>query len=99
MKVIYPSLALLLLISIFTSCKKDAASTSSKTTTTATLASTGTIAITTLASTSTSSKDTLYMVNCFSRHSKKDTVASNALPTAIGTYLTANYAGYTFAKA
>jgi len=39
------------------------------------------------------------MVGCYGKHDKKDTVAFSALPTAIGTYLTANYSGYTFKKA
>ena len=39
------------------------------------------------------------MVNCFPPHSKKDSVAFSSLPSAIGTYLTANYSGYTFKTA
>ena len=87
---------LLSVLCIMSSCKKDAGSTS----TTSTITSTGTIAIASLASTTTTgTTDSVYLVNCFSRHSKKDTVAASALPAAITTYLTTNYSGYTFAKA
>src|SRR5471030_294397 len=102
-KIIYPCLAMLCAISIFSSCKKDASSTTSatKTTssvTTATLSSNSAIALTSVA-TSTTSADSIYLVNCYPPHSKKDTIAFSALPSAIGAYLTANYSGYTFAKA
>jgi hypothetical protein len=105
MKVItyYPIILVAVILTVFTSCNKDASSTktaTSTTTSTATTASTGTISLGTLASTSTgTTTDSLYLVNCFSKNSKKDTVAFSALPTAIGTYLTANYSGYTFKKA
>jgi len=98
-KIIYPCLVMLSTLSIFSSCKKDASSsTSSKTTTSTstTVTSTGTIA---LAGTSTTGTDSIVMVNCFPPHNKLDSVAASALPSAITTYLTANYAGYTFSKA
>jgi hypothetical protein len=95
-KFTYPILMLLSILCILSSCKKDAGSTS----TTSNITSTGTIAITSLASTTTTgTTDSVYLVNCFSRHSQKDTVAASALPAAITTYLTTNYSGYTFAKA
>ncbi|TWJ02421.1 hypothetical protein JN11_01393 [Mucilaginibacter frigoritolerans] len=102
-KIIYPCLVMLSTLFILSSCKKDVTSnSSSKTTTTSTTTSsslTGSIALTTLASTKTSTTDTIYLVNCFPSHGTKDSVAFSALPSAIGTYLTANYSGYTFEKA
>lgn len=86
---------LLGILCIFSSCKKDAKSTS---TTSSATTSTGTISIASLAS-SSGSTDSVYLVNCFSKHSKKDSVAASALPAAITTYLTTNYSGYTFEKA
>jgi Putative beta-lactamase-inhibitor-like, PepSY-like len=79
------------------SCQKENGSKTATATTptSSTIASTGAIAIS-LASGTT---DTVYMVGCFGRHDKKDSVAFSALPTAIGTYLTTNYSGYTFKKA
>jgi len=43
--------------------------------------------------------DTVYAVGTCTPGSKADTLAFSALPAAISTYLTANYAGYTFVKA
>lgn len=79
------------------SCKKENASKSASvtSTTSSTITSTGAIAIS-LASGST---DTVYMVGCYGKPSKNDSVAFSALPTTIGTYLTANYSSYTFKKA
>jgi hypothetical protein len=103
-KVIYPSLILLSIFSVLSSCNKDVkTSTSSKTTTTSTLTSAtltadGAIALASVDSAGV--KDSIYMVNCFPPHGNKpDSVAFSALPTAIGTYLSANYSGYTFTKA
>jgi hypothetical protein len=94
-KFTYPAMMLLGILCIFSSCKKDAKSTS---TNTANTLSTGTISIAALAS-STGTTDSIYLVNCFSRHSKKDSIAASTLPAATTTYLTANYPGYTFEKA
>jgi hypothetical protein len=81
----------------FASCQKESGSKTTTTTTptSSTIASTGAIAIS-LASGTT---DSVYMVGCLGHHDKKDSVAFSALPTAIGTYLTASYSGYTFKKA
>jgi len=43
--------------------------------------------------------DAIYAVNAYPAGGKKDSVAFSTLPATIGTYLTANYAGYTFKKA
>jgi hypothetical protein len=97
MRSIYQLLLLLSVAGCLASCKKESASKSASatTTTSSTITSTGAIAVS-LASGTT---DTVYVVGCYGKHSKKDTVASSALPSAIGTYLTANYSGYTFKKA
>jgi hypothetical protein len=97
----YPIVAVAaVMLFIFSSCTKDAVkstTTATKTTTTSVTTSTSiAVAVTSLNSTS---KDTIFMVNCFPPHSKKDSVAFSSLPSAIGTYLTANYLGYTFKTA
>jgi hypothetical protein len=101
-KTLYPCLVMLLTLSVFSSCKKDltTASTSSGTTNTllpqATITADGAIAI----SAAGSAKDSIYIVNCFPPGAGKlDSVAFSALPAAVETYLTVNYAGYTFVKA
>ena len=97
-KIIYPCMVMLLTLSIFSSCKKDAKTSSTKTTTqVSSLNATGDIALS--AASTDGSKDTIFLVHCFPPHGNKDSVAFSALPTAIGTYLTANYSGYTFVKA
>jgi len=101
MKSIYFMLFMLGTAGCLSSCKKSSdskstgATSTSSTSTTTTVASTGAIAV----SLATGTTDSLYMVGCYGHHDKKDTVAFSALPTAIGTYLTANYSGYTFKKA
>lgn len=96
MKSIYASLLMLGTVIGLASCKKENASKSASAgVSSSTITSTGAIAIS-LASGTT---DSVYMVGCYGKHDKKDTVAFSALPTAIGTYLTANYSGYTFKKA
>jgi len=42
--------------------------------------------------------DAIYAVNAYPAGGKKDSVTFASLPAAIGTYLTANYAGYTVQK-
>jgi hypothetical protein len=94
MKSFYASLLVLGTVLGLASCKKDVAD-STNSVSSATVSSTGAIAIS-LASGTT---DSVYMVGCYGKHDKIDTVAFSVLPTAIGTYLTANYSGYTFKKA
>ena len=102
MKIIYPCLVMLSTLSIFSSCKKDlttasTAATKTTTVTSATLIADGAIAL--ASRDSAGVKDSIYLVNCFPLKGLKDTVAFSALPASVGTYLTANYAGYTFVKA
>jgi hypothetical protein len=95
MKLTYPWLLMLAAMIALASCKKESSSKSASNTS-STISSTGAIALSLASSGST---DTIYMVGCYGKHDKADTVAFSALPTAIGTYLTANYSGYTFKKA
>jgi hypothetical protein len=96
-KITYSWVLVLAVIFGLASCQKESGTktTTTTTTTSSTIASTGAIAIS-LASGTT---DSVYMVGCFGHHDKKDSIAFSTLPTAIGTYLTANYSGYTFKKA
>jgi len=100
-KTLYPCLVMLLTLSIFSSCKKDTTTASTSTTTSllpqSTITADGALAISAAGS---DSKDSIYMVNCFPpRGGKLDSVAFSALPAAVATYLTTDYAGYTFVKA
>ena len=103
---------LLLLLALFamafSACQKDAnlsTKTAITTTTSSTVASTGAIAISTSSIISLNAiatkpgNDSIYVIGCYAKHEKPDSVAFSSLPTTIGTYLTANYAGYTFTKA
>jgi hypothetical protein len=66
------------------------------------LAGTTTVTTTTTGGTVTTTPVTtsgIFIVKCYKNGDKKDSVTFASLPTAIGTYLTANYAGYTFQKA
>ncbi|MFC0512823.1 PepSY-like domain-containing protein [Mucilaginibacter angelicae] len=97
MKSFYASLLMLGTIIGLASCKKENASKSASAgVSSSAVTSTGAIAISLASGTTT---DSVYMVGCYGKHDKIDTVAFSALPTAIGTYLTANYSGYTFKKA
>lgn len=100
-KIIYYSLLMLGAVSMLASCTKDAVKSTTKNTASGALAtavaSTGAIAIAAISASGTT--DSLYVVGCMGKHGKKDSVALSALPAAIGTYLTANYSGYTFSKA
>ena len=97
----YYVLAAMLLVLMASSCKKDAATKSSTTTSAATVIPSfeAILAGTVSSSADTTVKDTVYMVGCFPGGGAADSVAFSALPSAIGTYLTANYVGYTFKKA
>jgi len=109
----YPIIIPALIASVFAACQKGVISKTNGITTTtttpsatvsaSTVLSTGSIAIgTTLSLASTTpfaAVDSIYLKNCFPPKGKKDSVAFSALPAAIGTYLTANYSGYTFTKA
>lgn len=96
----YSLLLIAAIASIFTACQKGNVNPTEATNTTAT---TGIIAVTTTTAlagaTTTTTKDTVFLVNCFGNHDKKDSVAVSTLPTAIATYLTANYSGFTSQKA
>jgi hypothetical protein len=94
----FPVIVAAAVLSVFSSCTKEPAKTITATTKTVTTLSASTSIAVAVTSGSTS-KDTIFMVNCFPSHSKKDSVTFSTLPSAIGTYLTANYSGYTFKAA
>lgn len=99
----YPALLLALAVTALTSCKKDSATTDNSATkaTASTVDAATTISLGIVATTSGNNvtKDSLYLVNCKGKHDKKEPVAASALSSAITTYLTANYSGYTFDRA
>ena len=88
------SLSLLLLP--FAACNKDA---SLETATAANVSQAAITASQAISISTASNGDSIYVVGaCAPRH-RTNSVAFSSLPSAIGTYLTANYAGYTFKKA
>lgn len=90
-----------LLISVtigFTSCKKENSAsntTVSETTTSSTIA----VAASSSTDATTASTDSVYLVQPCARGSKRDSIAEANLPSGTTTYLTTNYAGYTFRQA
>jgi hypothetical protein len=100
-KIYYLLMAIAVTVTTFSSCKKEE---STDKTEESAVISAGAIAVGTTTSLGILSsisgvKDSVYLINCYAKRGKKDSVAFSALPTAISTYLTANYAGYTFSKA
>lgn len=87
---------------VITACNKNNSETAdvlSNTAVTQNALSTGAIAIATTNSTSKSAADSVYAVNACSKGSRPDSIAFSSLPVAVGTYLSANYNGYTASKA
>jgi hypothetical protein len=85
----------LLAAAIVTSCNKNDLSSSGDP-----LSTSNTIAVAATSNVSTSgSTDSVYLMQPCKRGDKRDSVAQSALPTTIGTYLTANYNGAMFRKA
>jgi hypothetical protein len=86
---------------LFSSCQKSAQLPTNKTAS-ANSAITGSVSAFTNSQAivvSATHGDTIYVVGTCSPGSKADTLAASALPAAISTYLSTNYAGYTFSKA
>jgi hypothetical protein len=82
----------------FASCKKD----SSIETDATTIVSQSVVAATQAIAVSAASRaggDSVYVVGTCAVHHHTDSIAFGSLPAAIGTYLNANYAGYTAQKA
>jgi len=73
------------------SCQKTALSTD----TLSAIADLNAVAVTT----DTTSDDAIYIINTCQHGQHRDSVVFSSLPASIGTYLTANYPGYTFKKA
>lgn len=86
--------AIPVLLVAFASCKKGDVSDTSESTASSTIA----VAATTSAN-GEHGTDSVYLLQDCGRHGHRDSVAATDLPTAITTYLTSNYAGYTLHKA
>ncbi len=81
----------------FASCKKDASLENGATDPNQSIISaTQAIAVSAAAS---ADGDSVYIVGTCASHHHTDSIAFSSLPAAVDTYLTANYAGYTFQKA
>ncbi|MBU0695723.1 MAG: PepSY-like domain-containing protein [Bacteroidetes bacterium] len=94
------SIALLALVAVgFTACKKSETGSITDFGTqlgAVAIASTNTVAG---LQTTTSTTDSLYAMDACHKDHKRTSVKAESLPTSINTYLTTNYAGYTFIKA
>jgi hypothetical protein len=78
------------------SCKKDNSVTADTSTVSqAALASVQAVAVAATAA----GTDSVYIVNTCEKGQRRDSVAFSGLPSLVSTYLSANYAGYTFQKA
>jgi len=95
-------------LTVLASCQKQAAVTADNSTDFSnaiqvSLAGSSTTVTTTTASgavtTTPVTTSGIFIVKCYKNGDKKDSVTFASLPASIGTYLTANYAGYTFQKA
>lgn len=83
---------------LFASCKKnDLSQTTTDSSSSNTIAVAASLTSSTSSTTSTA-QDSVYLLQpCGRGH--RDSVAQSALPASVGSYLSSNYAGYTFAKA
>jgi len=101
MKKNYALIMAAFLLLLIISCSKDAVKSTTSSTSTTTITSTelsSTQGISLAVTDSTGSSDTLYAIKCYPKGGKPDSIAFSSLPTAVGTYLTANYSGYTVLK-
>ena len=100
MKARFVSMFVILCAVVYTtmSCSKTAASTATTTSVAAAAASLQAIAVGSISS-SASSLDSIYVINTCSRNSTKDSIAFNNMPSAVFTYLDADYSGYTAQQA
>ena len=94
MKTMIKTVSLALIIVPFASCQKE--NTSQETGTTAVTAETQAIAI---APSAARVGDSIYVVGTCAHGHHTDSIATSGLPATATSYLTANYAGYTFKKA
>ena len=83
--------ALLSTALLFTACQKSETVSNEENTAASTIA--------VAASATAAAGDSVYIVQPCGRGGRRDSVAFSSLPAAAGTYLSANYAGYTFHKA
>jgi len=97
-------MALTIILGLLNSCSKSLVNPSNSNNTGSNIqASSTSIAIGKLSASATGSSstagDSIYLVNCFSPHSKKDSISFSSLPNSVSTYLSTNYSGYVFQKA
>ena len=78
----------------FVSCNKDISGTSVSTSTSSTIA-----VAANLSGSVAAASDSVYIIQPCERGSKRDSIAESALPSAVSSYLSSNYSGYTFSKA
>ncbi|WP_172623033.1 PepSY-like domain-containing protein [Flavisolibacter ginsenosidimutans] len=83
---------------LFTACKKSDLTQTGSSSTSNTIAVAASLTSST-ASTSSTTQDSVYLVQPCGRGGRRDSVAQSSLPSAVGSYLSANYSGYTFSKA
>jgi hypothetical protein len=77
---------------IFISCQKSEVSNSTNDTSVSP-------AIAVAASASTAASDSVYIVQPCSNGARRDSIGETDLPASVSTYISSNYAGYTFNKA
>lgn len=93
-------IAAILIIAGATSCQKEISGNTNTETTLATTATSSTIAVSGDGSSGGSAtKDSVYLINPCEKGTHRDPVEASSLSVAIQTYLSTNYAGYTFNKA
>jgi hypothetical protein len=98
----FNALSFAFLLSVFASCKKDSlvnpawVTQTTTATTDAAVASTQAVAVAAIRGIA---GDSIYVVGTCARDHHRDSVAFSSLPAAVASYLTTNYAGYTFQKA
>ncbi|MCW3113879.1 MAG: hypothetical protein JWR18_2275 [Segetibacter sp.] len=86
--------SLSLFLAAFASCKKDASVENAAEVNQSTVAAAQAIAIS-----AASGGDSVYVIGACSPGHRTDSIAFSSLPATVGTYLAANYSGYTFRKA
>jgi hypothetical protein len=86
-------------IFIFSACEKSDVSSSDQTTLANTIGVAASLSTVTSATAASAAGDSVYVMQNCGRGGKRDSIAQAALPANASTYLSTNYAGYTFHKA
>ncbi|MEO8862221.1 MAG: hypothetical protein ABI358_12395, partial [Ginsengibacter sp.] len=93
--IIINGLIILSIVLFFASCKKEN-STPATTTNAAAVAALQAVSV---GVSTTTPADSIYVIGTCSRDHHLDSISAGSLPSGIATYLSTNYAGYTFQKA